>query len=458
MSKKKDGFPDSLWNFFCSLKLTILLLICLAAVSIIGTVIPQNAPPEQYFKLYTDSTVRIFSTLHFFDMYHSWWFIALLYLLSLNLLACSVKRLSRDLRFLSSPHEKLDEGLEKTIPLLHHFKMAGNSVAIKDAMAACLSAEFASPRMTEIDGEYHLFAQKMPLSRFGVYFVHFSIIVIFAGATIGSLFGYRGYVNIEEGAETSAAYVRKASTGTGTPQEIPVDLGFTVRCDQFTVSFYDNGMPKEYKSLLTVIDHGRKVFDRRPVRVNSPLSYKGITFYQSGYGPAGNPTFHLGVRDGKTGAKTEITAPAGEKVSVPGGYSVQVMDYTDDISPMYPHFSGPALRAALSSPTGEPQAVILLKNYPDFDNRRGGNLIFTYDGMDQKWSTGLQVTKDPGVWVVWLGCAMMIGGIAMAFLMSHRRIWIRIKGSHVTIAGVANKNQGAFQVLFEQLVEKLKAT
>ena len=44
----------------------------------------------------------------------------------------------------------------------------------------------------------------------------------------------------------------------------------------------------------------------------------------------------------------------------------------------------------------------------DLDAQRGGNMIFSYDRAEEKMYTGLQVAKDPGVWVVWLGCALMV--------------------------------------------------
>jgi hypothetical protein len=67
-------------------------------------------------------------------------------------------------------------------------------------------------------------------------------------------------------------------------------LGFYVRCDDFDVDYYQNqhgdptGMPSEYHSTLSVFNLGRqKIFDKR-IRVNDPLTYHGITFYQSSYG------------------------------------------------------------------------------------------------------------------------------------------------------------------------------
>ena len=70
--------------------------------------------------------------------------------------------------------------------------------------------------------------------------------------------------------------------------------------------------------------------------------------------------------------------------------------------------------------------------------------------------TGLQVAKDPGVEIVWLGCFLMVIGIYIAFFMSHRRIWIRIQDGSVNVGGNASKNQGGFQLAFEGLVDRLK--
>ena len=38
-----------LWGTLTSIRLTVFLLLILAAVAVIGTVVPQNQPPTQYF-------------------------------------------------------------------------------------------------------------------------------------------------------------------------------------------------------------------------------------------------------------------------------------------------------------------------------------------------------------------------------------------------------------------------
>ena len=76
---------DKVWKFFSSVKLAVVLLIILAIVSVIGTLIQQNEPPEKYLLEYSQSTVQLFEMLGFFDLYHTWWFVLLLFLLTANL-------------------------------------------------------------------------------------------------------------------------------------------------------------------------------------------------------------------------------------------------------------------------------------------------------------------------------------------------------------------------------------
>ena len=85
---------NPVWKFFVSVKLTVFLLLSLAATSVIGTVIPQNADPEVYFHKFGSFLFRLFEVLDIFDMYHAWWFQLLLFLLITNIVVCSIDRLS----------------------------------------------------------------------------------------------------------------------------------------------------------------------------------------------------------------------------------------------------------------------------------------------------------------------------------------------------------------------------
>lgn len=98
----KSSRSSSLWNFLCSLKLTVATLLLLATTSILGTVIPQNLPSAQYQQYYGDKS-QLLQALQLDDMYHSVWFMALLGLFVLNLVACSLRRLPAVWRTVSRP-------------------------------------------------------------------------------------------------------------------------------------------------------------------------------------------------------------------------------------------------------------------------------------------------------------------------------------------------------------------
>ena len=212
LTTNKSGLAYQVWDFFCSLKLTLSLLIGLALTSIIGTIVMQG-PSREYLATLSETKIRLYSALGFFDMYHSWWFILLLYLLTLNLICCSIKRLPRVWKIVFEPVLVMDERHEKTLGSnVRELKLPGSRDALKEKLVSFLKAEFATPTVTEHNGEYHLFAQKNRLCRLGVYVVHFSIIIIFIGALLGSFFGYKAYVNIPEGGSISQVQSRSGQT------------------------------------------------------------------------------------------------------------------------------------------------------------------------------------------------------------------------------------------------------
>jgi cytochrome c biogenesis protein len=75
------------------------------------------------------------------------------------------------------------------------------------------------------------------------------------------------------------------------------------------------------------------------------------------------------------------------------------------------------------------------------------------------YATGLQVAKDPGVWTVYAGCALMLIGLYVAFFLSHRRVWVYITREEaadrcrILVCGGSSKNRIAFEKEFAALVE-----
>jgi len=451
LSTQNRSAATVVWDFLSSLKLTIATLILLASTSIIGTVIEQNLRPRQYLTVFSKSTYQFLNDLDFFDMYHSWWFMGLLALFAVNLIVCSIKRFPRVLKTVKNPTLTPEDSFYRTFSNSAEMVSKKSAAAVGKTLETFVASHFARPVVTEKDGKIHLFAQKGAFSRFSVYVTHLSILIIFAGAIIGSVWGFKGYVNIPEGQQASQVAPRNGGQ--------PIDLGFTVRCDSFAVSYYPGtNMPKEYKSVLTILENGKPVpgFDHHPIIVNTPLTYKGITFYQASYGTTGAPTLEVQTKVRATGETRQFALQQGQEVALPGGAHVRLADFTSSFKDY-----GPAAKLEILPASGAPQSAIILKNFPDVDARRDGQFIFSMTDFKQGYYTGLQVAKDPGVWIVWLGCALLVLGTLCAFSLSHRRIWVTIQPdgekTAIRFGGSAHRNQPSFALFFDEFTKNLKS-
>ena len=449
MTTQKKDLTDRIWDFFCSLKLTIILLLLLAVTSIIGTVLQQNAPAAEYIREYGQSNYELFKALQFTDMYHSAWFIGILALFSVNLICCSITNFPRVWKFVKDPTLVPGDGLLKNSANRGEITSKKSQEELAGPVAAFLNKEFGKSVKTEKNGSIYFFAQKGIYSRFGAYVTHVSILIIMAGAIIGNVWGYKAWVNIVEGSEVDMVQSRKGG-------QIP--LGFTVRCDDFDVSYYPgSNRPKDYNSDLVVLENGKEIL-RKTIEVNDPLTYKGITFYQSSYGAAGTARFKVRIKNNESGDTMEIVAERGKQLKLPDGYAFAVTDFTENDRNF-----GPAIQLHVNSPDGKHgNPFVVWKNFPEFDVKRGGVFSFSLLNIDQPQFTGLQVAKDPGVNIVWAGCFLMVFGSLTAFFFSHKRVWVRLSEQNgktkVTIAANAHRNQPGFSLAFEEILHKFETT
>ena len=91
-----------IWKFFSSVKLAVWLLAIIAALSLLGTFIPQNQEASFYIDRYGHSGYRALLETGLTDVYSSFWFVLFLILFSINLTVCLVNRISLKIRMLGS--------------------------------------------------------------------------------------------------------------------------------------------------------------------------------------------------------------------------------------------------------------------------------------------------------------------------------------------------------------------
>ena len=463
-------------KFFGSLRLTVVLLLTLAATSIIGTVLPQNESPKAYQQAFGDALFSIFNFLGLFDMYHSWWFRLLILLLAVNIVVCSINRLSVLWKIIFTRHPKFRLDSFRNMKNRVEIKVSRDWETLVPAIDGYLKKKFGYSVRQDDDSGCVFFAEKWRWSRIGVYVVHLSVVLLLAGAVIGSIFGFDAYVNIPEGESTGT--VRLIGNGE------PLELGFIIRCNDFDVSFYDSGMPKEFRSSLSILDGDREILTR-DILVNDPLRFRGINIFQSSYGemPVSEETqssqgsFTLSFTSEKSSKTYTIKAVIGQTVQIPEELGTFLLK---EFRPSYDFQGndlGPALIGVLAQKNGARLETVLPANFPTFDrmtqrlNPARSNAVFisltgieraAVESGSKRYYTGLQVTKDPGVGIVYAGFILLLAGCAMAFFMSHQQVCVEItylkkNKTRICVSGKANKGKLGIKRKVDQMMTELES-
>jgi len=468
--EKKDIF-ESIWSFLASVKLAVAVFIVLALSSIIGTIVEQQAEPARNIallaKFFGDSAAptvyNIFAKLGFMDMYRSWWFVSFLILFSINLIVCSIDKLPKTWKLIQLPLKPMAENVIRTLPIKKEIKTKATVAAAKDEFLNILKSSGYTVMESTEEHSVQLYCHKGKYARLGVYVVHLSIILIFIGAIVGARFGFGGYLNLPEGQASDVAFTREGKT---------IPLGFSVKCNWYDTKYYEEmDTPREFESELVILEDGKEIL-KKVIEVNSPLTYKGITFYQSSYGmvPNARGYFALTVTP-VSGRPNTLWLRFGDRFEIPGtDISGTIVDFspalardqnTGQLITYSENMVNPAIGIQFSNAGQGSFKGWIFKRYPQTGIMPGGHSI----RFDDYWGvefTGLQVSKDPGVGLIYFACIIMAIGLYVAFFISHKKIWVHItheapggKGPvRISVGGNTSRNRFTFEKEIDHITSR----
>ena len=446
---RKESFAVSVWRFLASIRLTVAVLLLLAATSVIGTLIPQEGSPADYIGQYGEFGYRLLYVFDLFDMYHSWWFGGLIVLLAANIVVCTLKRFPSVWKTVMA---------DRTTVTVHQtsegspveFTDTRNPEELKSVYESHIGSHFRRFRTDPIENGFRIVAERGRWTRMGITGVHLSIVILLAGALIGSIFGFNGYVNIAEGESVDRVRLRNSS------EVIP--LGFEILCEDFDVSFYESGAPKEYRSRLQIVENGEAVL-QKDIIVNDPLRYKGINLFQSSYGNLPTKELTLSFTHRDTGDVFHRKISVGSRVVIPG---TDRQFYLREIQSNYRLRGMDAGETALGvviHPDGKSTEVALPMRFPTYDKMRKGEWIIAVEAHEHSYYTGLQVTRDPGVPLVYAGFILLIAGCYVTFFLAHRKIAVEVvksaRSSRVRVYGSSNRHPIEVETTIKKIAAEL---
>ena len=316
--------PRKIWQTFAAIKTGVVLLILVVILSAAGTVILQRpaTDPDEMQRAYSPQVLRLLDGLGLTDVFHAWWFVLLLSLVSLSIIAASVQRFPNAWRFFSRPYKSPDEAFRKALPnhKLIPIKNKDEETAVSVAERVLQKAGFRPERIVR-ENSFSLFGERNRFSEMAVYIVHASLLLIFLGSNIDALLGWRGFVTLTRGQQSSAVKPQN-----GSPRNLP----FAVRCDGAGQENYADGTPKRWWSDLSVLENGRVTL-RKQIVVNEPLVYRGIRFYQASYGQTGKIdklVLTAIPRDGQS--PKDVTLGLDETVPLDADTSVRLAEFIPD--------------------------------------------------------------------------------------------------------------------------------
>ena len=461
MGAHVQSVPRKLWQTLGAIKTGVILLILVVLLSAAGTVILQRPATEadEMQRAYSPQVLHLLDALKLSDVFHAWWFVLLLSLVSLSIISASIQRFPNAWRFFSRPYKSPDEAFRKGLPghVLIPIKDEATALTVAERV---LRKEGFKPEHIVRQNSFSLFGERNRLSEMAVYIVHASLLLIFLGGIVDALYGWRAFVTLTRGQQSSQVEPQK-----GVKRNLP----FAVRCEGAGQENYADGSPKKWWSDLAVVKDGQVIL-RKQIVVNDPLVYGGVRFYQASYGNTGKLDKLVLTATGRDGQEAkDITIGLDETLALDADTTVRLAEFIPDyvvsdgqVYTRSNELQNPAAHLVVESKKSGQAVNVWLPPIPGHEENASSPYVFVGKDVQMAYFTGLEVSHEPGQWSVWAGVIVMGFGLAFVFYFVHARVWavpVRDgKGRQLLwMGGTANKNKDVFELRFRELVGQIES-
>ena len=307
-----------------SMRFAISLLTVICIASVIGTVLKQHEPLNNYINQFGPFWADVFGKLNLYTVYSAWWFLLILAFLVTSTSLCIARNTPKILIDLKAYKENIRE---QSLQAFHH-RAQGALAEAPESAAQGIGRLLATGgwkvklqrRATPAGDGWMVAAKAGAVNKIGYLAAHSAIVLVCLGGLFDGdlivraqmLLGgktpyngggmisdvkpehrlsernptFRGNLLVAEGTQSSTAILNQ-SDGI-----LVQDLPFAVELKKFIVEYYSTGMPKLFASDIVIHDKATGEKTEARVEVNHPAKYKGVEIYQSSFDDGGS-TVHL---------------------------------------------------------------------------------------------------------------------------------------------------------------------
>lgn len=449
-----------MWRSLASVRLAVVLILLLANFGLIGTLLiqvsPETAADPAEYAWWLENVIRpklgFWTTpldfLGLFDVFHSAWFLGTGALLVVSIVLCNLNRWKQIRSAVAGTRVRLADGFYErgtnraqfTQPTMPPAELAATTARV-------FKRRGYRVRMDNASEDMYIAADKNRYFRLGTYLTHLSIILFILGFLLGSYLGFRH---------------RSFMVPEGSTRELGYGTGLSLYLESFVDEYYPEGPPKDYRSQVVLFEDGVEV-QRGLIRVNHPMSYKGVRFYQSFFGPAvvmrastpsGELLYEDGVALGWLSGEKPFQRPTGTFNLPSMGLTAYVLAPAQGVfDPMLE--PGEVRLELYRHGTSVPVAYgELEQGVPEIL----GGVEFTF--VRERQFSGFNVSRDPGNRLIWIASGMFVAGLVAVFYFPHRQIWARVRpqpagGSQLLVRTTARRGFGVASE-FESVREELE--
>jgi len=299
------------------MRFAVSMLTLLGIASIIGTVLKQNEPYENYIIKFGQFWFEAFESLGLFDVYHALWFLLILLFLVISTSLCIYRNSPLMIKEWKTYKEQATEKSLREFSHQASFQTKSPQQSIQEKLTQYLTSQgFTFKLKPQENGDLLVAAKAGTHQRLGYILTHAAIVIIsFGGILDGNLPlkiqemlgnkkievldlpesqvpaisrlgvgnpSFRANMTLPEGVSDNVAFVRVRDGYL--VQELP----FRVALKDFRIEHYATGQPKSFESDVTIIDPDLKEPLQKTISVNHPLIYKGVAIYQSDFQDGGS--------------------------------------------------------------------------------------------------------------------------------------------------------------------------